>query len=205
MKKIIIATATVSMLLANVQGINANAKEPAPSFIQSDIDTNDFESVSLSEEQKEALAYYQKIFIDSNLYKEYSLDSQGRLVTELSDMEIQNKYALSDADMEFISDVLETNHNSATPKANTRMTIKNFRVYLTYSETKSYLGGAITAGPVAVTGALAVIGAAVGGPLGSVVCGVAGIYGASYIVSVANNAIRNRRGVWIGWGGIGLN
>lgn len=110
--------------------------------------------------------------------------------------------------MEFIKNFINVNNMAVLHNKygiSTMMYVKNFRVYLSYNETKSYLGTAAATGPIEITGALAALSATVGGPVGAVVCGDAGLYGASRVVNVTKEAVRKKKGVWIGWDGIGIH
>lgn len=203
MKKLFTAIMASAIMLTGT--IQAQASEHPTNNSH---DTNDYESFNLTDEQAEILNQYEKSFIKTGMYKEFSLNTHGALTTDKSFSDLQEKYNVSDDDIRFISNFIQMNQTTAMQISNgigPRMTVKNFRVYLTYKETNSFLGTVVTSGPIAVIGALAALGMTVGGPAGAVISGVAGIYGASHVVTVTRKAINQKKGVWIGWGGIGIN
>lgn len=211
MKKILSTIFAAALLITNIQGVNASEGQNKMGESVSSISRSS-ESEGLSSEQEAALKTYMELFVDSGMYQDFQLSDKGEMVSSKSFAQLQTEYGLSDDEMAFIQNIIATNNRAAqspvtipgAPNPRTRMSVKNFRVYLTYSETKSYLGSAVIAGPIAVIGALAAIGGMVGGPLGTVVCGLAGAYGASHIVDVTKSAINKRKGIWLGWGGIGI-
>ena len=204
MKKLLTATMATTMLFTGTMGISAN-ESTIPTV--TNVSPN-YEEINLTEEQDAVLQRYQRVFINTGMYQEFTVTDDGALTTAQDYTSLQKKYSVSEDDIQFVKDLVAANQKAvqqAKTGIRTRMTVKNFRVYLTYNETKSYLGTVVTSGPIAVIGALAALGMTVGGPAGAVISGVAGIYGASYVVTVTRNAIKQKKGVWVGWGGIGIN
>lgn len=212
MKKILSTIFAAALLITSIQGVSASEGQNKMGKSVSSVSMSS-ESDGLSSEQEKALKTYTELFVDSGMYQDFQLSDKGEMVSSKSFEQLQAEYGLNEEEMTFIKRVIATNNQAAqspieipgSVNPRTRMSVKNFRVYLTYNETKSYLGSAVIAGPIAVIGALAAIGGMVGGPLGTVVCGLAGAYGASYIVDVTKSAINKRKGIWLGWGGIGIN
>lgn len=204
MKKLLTATLATTMLFSGTMGISANeSTEPTVKNL-----SQNYEEINLTDEQEAVLQRYQNIFIDTGMYNEFTVTDDGALSTTQNYSFLKAKYNVSDNDIQFVKNFVTANQmavQQAKTGIRTRLAVKNFRVYLTYKETKSYLGTVVTSGPIAVIGALAALGMTVGGPAGAVISGVAGIYGASYVVTVTRKAIKQKKGVWVGWGGIGIN
>lgn len=204
MKKLVVLTLVGTFVFANISGVKA-AEEPVNAGNE---ETSSGIEVTLSDEQKSALKRYESTFINTGLYEEFTIANTGKMLSSKGFDELKLKYNMSKDDMNFVQSFIESNNASvdaSTRRISSRMYIEGFRVYLSYSEAKSYLGTAVAAGPVAITGALAVLGGTVGGPLGAVVCGIAGVYGCNAIVTTYTKAIKAKRGVWLGWGGVGIN
>lgn len=210
MKKILCTVFATAMFVTSVQGTNAseNRKNSEGTAIK----VMNESSEGLTAGQEKSLATYTKLFVDSGMYKDFELSEKGEMVSKKRFAQLQSDYGLTNEEMDFIKNIVDINNQAIqnliipeSPNPRLRLSVRNFRVYLTYSETKSYLGSAVIAGPIAVVGALSAIGGMAGGPLGTVVCGLAGVYGANYIVEVTKSAINKRRGIWLGWGGIGMN
>lgn len=211
MKKILCTVFAAALLVTSIQGVSAS--EDHKNGEGTTITIKNESTDGLTAEQEKSLATYTKLFIDSGMYKDFELSEKGEMVSDKSYVQLQSDYGLTNEEMNYIKNIVEVNNQAVqtpivipeAPNPRLRISVRNFRVYLSYSETKSYLGSAVIAGPVAVIGALAVIGSMAGGPVGTVVCSLAGAYGANYIVEVTKSAINKRRGIWLGWGGIGIN
>lgn len=212
MKKILSTIFAATLFITSIQGVSASEDHNKNGEPTQTIAGNN-ESDGLSAKQEEALKTYTELFVDSGMYQDFEISDKGEMISNKSFAQLQSEYNLTDEEINFIENIVTVNNQSAlapseipaAPNPRLRMSIKNFRVYLTYGETKSYLGSAVIAGPIAVIGALATIGSVVGGPIGTVVCSLAGVYGANYIVEVTKSAINKRKGIWLGWGGIGIN
>lgn len=212
MKKILSTIFATALLITNIQGVTASEGQSKMEKSVLSVSMSS-EHGGLNSEQEKALKTYTELFVDSGMYQDFQLSDKGEMVSIKSFAQLQEEYGLNEDEMAFIQKVIATNNQAVqspidipgAPNPRIRMSVKNFRVYLTYNETKSYLGSAVIAGPIAVVGALAAIGGMAGGPLGTVVCGLAGAYGASHIVDVTKSAINKRKGIWLGWGGIGIN
>lgn len=205
MKKLLAIALTLGMIGTNIPAIHA--QETSNDTTGNTQNLNNFETIELTKEQKEILKHEQEVFIETGLVNEFTLNSEGYMVSSKNYDTLQVQYGLSNTDTEFVKNLVETYNNAAKMGKSTiqsRMQFKNFRVYLSYNETKSYLGTAVYAGPVATAAALAAICMACSGPA-AVVTGAIAVLSTSHVITVTKSALAKKHGVWLGWGGIGIN
>lgn len=194
MKKLIVFTLALVLFIGGT--VNpVHASEP---------DNEYYEEKS---EQLESLQKYNRIFIENGMINEFTLNENFELTTSKDFEELKIKYSLSDDDLAYVRELINFQNKSQQIKDMIpyyRFSFKNFRLYLTASETKSYLGTAAAAGPVAMAGALAALGTVVGGPAGSAISIAIGVVGSALICRKVSEATNKHKGIWIGWGGIGI-
>lgn len=160
----------------------------------------------LSEDQKNALEKYEQIFIDTRFIEEFELvDFSMKCKTDLNQKIAE--YQFNQDDIEYITKIVNCSHDLTTIQAylpNTRITVKNWNIYLTNKEVKKYFGNVLSLGPVAIVGALTAIGS-VGGPVGSIIAFIVSSLGANYIAGVVQKAYNSNKGLKIGFGGVSVN
>lgn len=209
MKKLFTIALSLSMVGTSIPAIHAQETTTKSAIDEMTVNTQDanYEMIQLTKEQKEILNREQEIFINTGLVKEFTLNNEGYLTSSKNYDSLQTQYGLTNKDMKFVQTLVETYNNAAKlgqSRIMTRMQFKNFRVYLSYNETKSYLGTAVYAGPVATAAALAAICMACSGPA-AIVTGAIAVLGTSRVITVTKSALAKKHGVWLGWGGIGIN
>lgn len=195
MKKILLVGLTAFLITSFTVPVNASE----------DTHNNYTEDISISEEQVNMMQEFNSLFIDKGLAEKMKLNEQGSIYFEENDLANLNEDELnlvsSMTDISSIYPYTET-INQNIPQ--TRVTVKNWRIYFTYSEVRQYFSGAAAIGPHAVYAAMIALGSVIGGPLGTGISALLGAVGGSVLYSNVIKALNNRRGMYIGFTGCGL-
>lgn len=195
MKKILLTGLTAFLIAAFIVPVNASEN----------IHINYTEEISLNEEQVNILKKFNSLFIDKGLAEKMKLNESGSIYFEENDLADLNNDELSlVSSMINISSIYPYTETLNQNVPQTRVTVKNWRIYFTYSEVRKYFSGAASIGPHAVYAAMVALGSVIGGPLGTGITALLGAVGGSVLYSNVIKALNNHRGMYIGFTGCGL-
>lgn len=174
MKKILLVGLTAFLITSFTIPVSASE----------DIHYNYTKNISISEEQVNVMEEFNSLFIGKGLAEKMKLNEQGSIYFEENDLANINEDELN-----LVSSM--TNFSSIYPYTETinqnvpqtRITVKKWRIYFTYSEVRRYFSGAAAIGPHAVYAAMIAFGSVIGGPLGTGISALLGAVGGAVLYS----------------------
>lgn len=155
---------------------------------------------------EEAIAFMSKL---STVYDVFDLDEYGKLTTNISMVEIKARAGFTDDEMIMFENMMLFNEdNPATSggeqNPNTRIKVKNWKLYFTYDEVMMYFHAAAMLGSAAITAAISALASTVSPGVGTVLGVIAGYIVSADLAYLVLRAAAQQKGIYIGitWDGI---